>query len=105
MNLRVAGGQLTLGSVFKLFAVGWICAWAALFVIVFGMLLLIVAISGTMVIDGEVVHGRGVALVQMLPLLVIFPIVIGLQSLIFGAFLTGGVWLYRLRRPLTLVTE
>ena len=105
MNLRVVGGQLTLGSVFKLFVAGWICAWAVLFVVVFGLLLLIAVISGTTVVNGEVVHGRGAALIQMLPLLVILPIVIGLQSLIFGAFLTGGVWLYRLRRPLTVVAE
>lgn len=105
MKLRTVDGQLTLGSVFKLFVVGWICSWIALFGLIFALLLVVGVASGSMVVNGEVVHGRTSVLMQMLPFLVIFPVAVVLQGFLFAGMLTGGVWLYRLKRPLTVIVE
>ena len=58
-----------------------------------------------MTVNGEIVSGRGPALLAMAPMLIFFPIVVFLQSIIFAAWLTGGVWLYRLKRPLVVISE
>jgi hypothetical protein len=103
VELKVVDGQLTLGSVYRLIVVGWICSWTAFMGVVLLLLVLITLVTGEMAVNGHTVHGRIAVLARLAPMLVAAPIVIVLQGFLFGAFLTGGVWLYRLRRRLEIV--
>ncbi|MFT4954363.1 MAG: hypothetical protein ACI8U3_000734 [Brevundimonas sp.] len=105
MNLTIRDGQLTLGSVFKLVAISWLCFGVVVFGGLFLLLLLIGVASGSMVVNGDMVQGRGSVLVAMLPLLILLPIIFALQAVIFGAFATAGAALYRLRKPLSVTVE
>ena len=105
MQLKVKDGKLSLGSVYKLFVVAWSTAWITTLGFVLSILVIITLITGEMAVNGETVSGRGPALLAMAPMLILFPIVVFLKSFIFAAFLTGGVWLYRLKRPLVVISE
>lgn len=105
MNLKIRDGQLTLGSVFKVVAVGWACFGGVFLGGIFLLLAIIAAVTGQMAVNGEMVHGRGAALAAMAPMIVLLPLIIAIQGVIFGAFITIGAALYRLRRPLSVTTE
>lgn len=105
MQLRTVDGNLTLGSVYKLFVWSWVLSWGAFLGAILLLLTLIALVTGQMLVNGEMVQGRGSAVFAMLPMLVLFPIVIVLQGFMFAAFLTFGAWLYRLRRPLKVTPE
>ncbi|MCI4645659.1 MAG: hypothetical protein MRY64_12840, partial [Hyphomonadaceae bacterium] len=62
-------------------------------------------ISGEMMVNGEIVSGRWRALAAMLPIVLIFPVVIFLHAVMFSAFLTFGLWVYRLRKPIIVVEQ
>lgn len=105
MNLKIRDGQLTLGSVFRLVAISWACFGV---VVVGGLFLLIFLIglaSGTMQVNGEMVEGRGAVMAAMLPMLILVPIIVALQAVMFGGFVVAGAALYRLRRPLSVTAE
>ena len=104
MRLNTREGHLTLGSVYKLFLVGWLLSWGAFFALIFAILAIGAAVTGQMYVNGDVVAGRGRALLAMAPALILFPLVITIQAFMFAGFLTFGIWLYRLRRPLLLVS-
>jgi hypothetical protein len=105
VQLKTKDGQLTLGSAYKLIVWGWILSWGAFAGFVLILLILVAALSGQMMVNGEMVTGRGQALLSMLPLVVMFPVIITLQAFMFGAFLTFGLWIYRLRRPINVASE
>lgn len=105
MNLKMRDGQLTLGSVFKLVAISWTCFGVIIFGAFFLLILLAGVAMGSMEVNGEVVQGSGAVLVAALPLIIILPIIIALQALIFGGFVTLGAALYRMRRPLAVTIE
>jgi hypothetical protein len=105
MQLRTIDGNLTLGSIYKLFVWSWLLSWSVFMGAIFLLLVLVALATGQMAVNGEMVQGRGPALMAMLPMLVLFPIIIVMQAFMFGGFLTFGAWLYRLRRPLKIVPE
>lgn len=105
MQLRTVNGNLTLGSVYKLFVWSWVLSWGAFMGAILLLLTLIALATGQMFVNGELVQGRGPAAFAMLPMFVLFPIVIVVQGFMFAAFLTFGAWLYRLRRPLKVAPE
>lgn len=105
MQLRTVDGNLTLGSAYKLFVWSWTLS-CGLFMGAFLIIIVLVTLAtGQMAVNGEMVQGRGPALMAMLPMLLLFPVFIVLHAFIFGAFLTFGAWLYRLRRPLRVIPE
>lgn len=103
MQINVRNGTLSLGSVYKLFVVGWIISWGAIFGIILLFMLIGMLITGSAIVNGEVVQGRGEALMATAPIMVLFPVVIGLQAVMFSGFLTFGVWVYRKFRSITVV--
>ena len=105
MELKTKDGNLTLGSAYRLIVTAWIISWGAMMAFVLLLLFLAALLTGEMMVNGEVVQGRGTALAAMLPMLVLFPVVIAMQAFMFGGFLLGGLWLYRLKRPLRVVAE
>ncbi|MEM6626696.1 MAG: hypothetical protein AAF719_08340 [Pseudomonadota bacterium] len=105
MKLRTKGGQLTLGSTYKLIVWGWVLSWGAFFGLILSLLLVITLITGEMAVNGEIVSGRVEALIAMAPIVVLFPIIITLHAFMFGGFITLGLWLYRFKRPIEVVPE
>lgn len=105
MQLRTVDGKLTLGSVYKVIVWGWLIGWSVLMIPI--MLLIVVGgtLAGEMSVNGEMVHGRGVVFMHMLPLLVLMPIIIVMHAFMFGGLITLGVLIYRRFRPLTVVAE
>ncbi len=105
MNLKIRDGQLTLGSVFKLTEISWLC-FGVLLAAVFMLFFVVTAVTGgEVMINGEVIQGRGAVFSALIPFLVLLPLIIAVQALILGAFVTAGAALYRLRRPLAVTAE
>lgn len=96
---------MTLGSVFKVVAVGWACFGGVFCGGILLLLAIIAAVTGQTTVNGESVQGRGAALGALAPMIVVLPIVMAVQALILGAFITMGAALYRLRRPLSVTAE
>lgn len=105
MQLKVKDGKLTLGSVYKLFVVAWSTTWITMFGFIFFILIITTLITGDMTVNGELISGRGPAMIALSPMLILSLIVVFLQSFFFAAFLTGGVWLYRHKRPSVVIIE
>ena len=105
MELKTKDGDLTLGSAYRLIVTAWVLSWGAFMGFVLLLLLLLTLLTGEMTVNGELVEGRGAALASMLPMLVLFPVVIVMHAFMFGGFLIGGLWLYRLKRPLRVTNE
>lgn len=105
MNLTVRDGQLTLGSVFKLVATSWLCFGLIVFGGLFLLIFLLGAASGTMMVNGESVAGRQAVLAVGVPMLLLVPVIIAMQAVMFGGFVTLGAALLRLRRPLSVTIE
>ena len=105
MNLKIRDGQITLGSIFRLVAISWLCFGLVVFGGLFALIFLAGAASGTMLVNGEMVEGRGAVVAAMGPMLILVPVIIGLQSAMFGGFVVAGAALYRLRKPLTVTME
>ena len=105
MKLIIRDGKLSFGSIYKLFVVSWSTTWIAFAGFVIAIILLGTLITGETMMNGETVEGRIPALLALAPMIILFPVVIFLQSFIFAAFLTGGVWLYSRKRPIDVVIE
>ena len=109
MDLKTVGGELTLGSVYKLFVWGWAISWAILSGLVMIVVVAAGLVSGEMMVSGVMVHGRGEVLTAIWPFLALFalvlPIAIFLNALVFGGFLAFGVWIYRHWRPLRVTAD
>ena len=105
MKLKTKNDRLTLGSAYKLIVWGWVLSWGTFMGLILLVILLTTLITGEMTVNGEIVSGRGSALVAMAPILIVFPVIITLQAFVFGGFMTLGLWIYRLRRPIEVIPE
>lgn len=104
MKLKTVDGKLTLGSAYKLFVWGWILGWGAFMLPILFLLFVVAALTGQMGVNGEMVYGRGPAIMAMLPMLIMFPIIIVVQAFMVGGLVMFGLWLYRTRWPLTVTS-
>ena len=105
MNLKVRDGQLTVGSVFKLVAISWACFGMIVIGGLFLLFFLLGVASGEMMVNDQVVEGRGAVFGAMLPMFILIPIIVLLQAFLFGGFVAAGAALYKLRRPLSVTAE
>jgi hypothetical protein len=105
MKMVVENGRLKLGSLYKAVVVGWIYGFGFFFGVVLFLLLLVSLLTGQMMVNGEMVYGRGRIFLEMLPILIVFPIAIVMNALMLGGLVIGGLALYRKRRPIELVDE
>lgn len=105
MKITVKDGRPSLRSLYKLIAMGWIIGFGTLFGIMFLMIFAISLLTGEMTVNGELVESRGQVLMQILPMLILFPIIIVVHAFMFGALIIGGMAIYRKRRPIELVDE
>ncbi len=102
MRLKTIGGRLTLGSVFRLVAVGWLISGGLLALAYLLFVVVGVVTTGQVAFNGLVVLGAGQALLTMAPVFVMFPLIVIGQALALGGLVTLGVWLYQRRRPLVV---
>ena len=91
MELRTMGGQLKAGAAFRLVATGYIIGAS----VIFGPLFLFATLAMGV--------QRPVLLVGGLLQLLLLPVVLGIQSLLFGGVIVLGLWLYQKRRPIVVV--
>jgi len=103
MQLKTVDGQLTLGSAFKLIVIGWLISFTLLFGAIFVAVAISSVVSGEIVVNGELVRGRGAVLAAIAPFVLVIPIVVPLHALVFGGLMTAGLWLYRLHKPLRVI--
>lgn len=102
MQLKSINGKLTLGSAYKLFVISWIAGIGTIFTGFAGLIAVVSIIGGEATINGVVVEGAGPVAAQILPILILFPVIIFFQSFIFGGLLLLGVVIYRLWRPVRI---
>lgn len=72
---------------------------------IFVLILVGATLSGQMSVNGEMVYGSGAVLLQLLPMIILVPIIIVMQAFIVGGLLTLGVLIYRQWRPLAVAAE
>lgn len=103
MELRTRNGQLEAGGAFKLVAAGYFLGAAAIFIPLFGLVTLISLAAGVPpTVNGEPVEGGGVVLFALLPLIMV-PVILAMQAVMFGGLAVLGLWLYQKRRPIRVV--
>lgn len=104
MQLRIKNGQLSYGSTYKLFYVGWVAGLTLFFGILVVPMLIMAAFGVPATVNGEVVTGLE-AVGSIASFLLIFPIIIALQGLMFAGVMTLGIWLYRRWQPITITGQ
>lgn len=105
MELRTVGGQLKLDGVFKLVATGYAIGAGVIFIPLFALVtLLSFASRAPMKVNGQVVEGGAAHAFALVPL-VLVPLVVAMQSVMFGGVIVFGLWLYQKRKPLRVIAE
>jgi len=105
MQLRLNGKQLRLTAAYRLIFTAWVLGWGFLFGTVLVLILLISLISGSMMLNGDMVEGRLEVLLALLPMLILFPLVIVFQGAIFSGLLVLGLLVYRQFKPIEIVVD
>lgn len=105
MELRTVNGRLELGGVFKLFATGYLLGAGVLFVPLFALVELFGLVTGAPVpLDGQAVSDGTGPLVGLM-MLIMAPIVVAMQSVMFGGLAVLGIWLYQKRRIVSVIAQ
>jgi hypothetical protein len=104
LELRTQGGKLKLGGAFKLVATGYFLGALAIFLPLFALVTVVSLAAGVPpMVNGQEVEGGGV-LVAILPMIML-PVVLAFQAVMFGGLVAMGLWLYHKRRPIRVVGE
>lgn len=105
MELRTTGGQLKPSGAFKLVATGYFLGAGVIFLPLFALITVISLAAGIPpTLNGEPVEGSGGVLVSILPLIMV-PVILALQAIMFGGLAVLGLWLYNKRKPIRIVEE
>lgn len=103
MELRTKGGLLKPGGAFKLVATGYFLGAGLIFLPLFALVTMIFIAAGVPpLVNGEPVEGSGAVLAFFLPLIML-PVVLAMQAVMFGGLAVIGLWLYTKRRPIRVV--
>ncbi|WGM31127.1 hypothetical protein [Brevundimonas sp. NIBR11] len=103
MELRTTGGQLKPGRAFKLVATGYFLGAGVIFLPLFALVTVISLAAGVPpTLNGEPVGGNGAILVSILPLIMV-PVILAIQAVMFGGLAVLGLWLYSKRKPIPIV--
>lgn len=105
MELLTERGRLKLGGAFKLVAVGYFVGAGAIFLPLFALVTVITVASGIPpTVNGQQVEGAGALLFSLLPL-VMLPVVLAIQAVMFGGLVTLGLLLYQKFNPIRIVED
>lgn len=103
MELRTKGGLLKPGGAFKLVATGYFLGTGVIFLPLFVLVTVIFMAAGVPpLVNGEPVEGSGAVLAAFLPLIML-PVILALQAVMFGGLAVLGLWVYNKRRPIRVV--
>ncbi|MBS0384451.1 MAG: hypothetical protein JSS00_03780 [Proteobacteria bacterium] len=102
LRLNTVNGNLTLGSVYRLFVVGWVLGFGIFFTAIALFIFVGAAITGEANINGVDVRDRAQVIAAFAPIVVVGPIIIFFQGFIFAGLMTFGVRIYRHWFPLTV---
>ena len=103
MELRTTGGQLKPGGAFKLVATGYFLGAGVIFVPLFVLVTVISLAAGVPpTVNGVPIEGSGGVFVGILPLIMV-PLILALQAVMFGGLAVLGLWLYSKRRAIRVV--
>lgn len=103
MQVRTIGGKLNPGGAFKLVATGYFLGAGVIFLPLFAIFMVItLALGGAPTLNGEPVEGSGGILVAFLPL-IMAPVILAIQAVMFGGLAVFGLWLYTKWRPIRIV--
>lgn len=103
MELRTVGGRLKLDSTFKMVATGYVVGAGVIFLPLIILVTLVnFAAGGPMTVNGEVVEGGG--FLTFLPIVMV-PVILAMQALMFGGLVTLGLWLFQMRWPIRVVSD
>lgn len=103
MELRTRGGLLKPGGAFKLVATGYFLGTGVIFLPLFVLVTVIFMAAGVPpFVNGEPVEGSGAVFAAFLPLIML-PVILGLQAVMFGGLAVLGLWVYNKRRPIRVV--
>ncbi len=105
MELRTKGGLLKPGGAFKLVATGYFVGAGVIFLPLFVLITLVsLAVGAPAMVNGQTVEGGAGFLVSVLPLVMV-PVILALQAMMFSALAVLGLWIYSRRRPIRVVEE
>ncbi len=103
MELRTKGGLLKPGGAFKLVATGYFLGAGVIFLPLFVLVTVTFMAAGVPpLVNGEPVEGSGAVLAAFLPLIML-PVILALQAVMFGGLAVLGLWVYNKRRPIRVV--
>ena len=105
MELQTQGGRLKPGGAFKLVATGYFLGAGLIFVPLFALITVIALVSGApATLNGEQVYGGAAMFVAILPLIMV-PVILAMQAVMFGGLAVLGLWLYNKRRPILVIEK
>jgi Flp pilus assembly pilin Flp len=94
MELRTTSGQLDLGGAFRLVATGYFFGAGAIFIPLFALITVVMVAAGVPgTFNDTVVEGGGSRFVAVLPL-IMMPVILAIQAVMFGGLAVLGLWLY-----------
>ena len=102
LQLKTINGNLTMGSVYRLFVVGWALGFGAFFTAIALFIFVAAAVTGEATINGVEVRDRAQVISAFAPMLLIGPVIIFFQSFILAGLMTFGIRVYRHWFPLTV---
>jgi hypothetical protein len=103
VELRTEGGQLKPGGAFKLVATGYFLGAGVIFIPLFALISVVSLAAGVPpTVNGQQVEGGGGLLIALLPLILV-PVILAIQAVMFGGLAVLGLWLYQKRRPIRIV--
>ncbi|MCI5048447.1 MAG: hypothetical protein MRY59_13180 [Aquisalinus sp.] len=94
MQINVSDGNIRLSSIYKLFFVGALISSIVLF-----LTFLLVGVVASLI------TGEWVVLIQLLPMIILWPGVLLLGAAIGSLLNLLGIWLYRFFRPVVIVVQ
>jgi len=101
MKLTVKDGKLRLRSAFKLMFFGWLFIFAAFFALAF-LILILVAVVGAPIVAGGGAFSGSAALIQLVPMLIIYPISAVFYAVFLAGFAVLGLLIYRIFWPIRI---
>lgn len=105
MELRTIGGHLRPGSAFRPIAIAYFLGAGVFIAPMFVLVTLIqLAVGGPATLNGKPIEAGAATLFTLLPL-VVLPLVLAGQAVLFGGLIVFGLWLYQRRKPIRVVPQ
>ena len=105
MNIRIVNGQISFGGLWKLFFAGVFGFYGSFFLLILALMTVIFGISDFSGVGMTASDGQNLTLATILPMWIIAPIILTLNSALFAFFFAIGVWIFKRFRPIEIQIE